>query len=153
MNKFVTSTVVVLGMVGSLGWGTVAQAKTKWTAGSPKQFRGAWVQLRVKHSGEDTDISANSLLLSKTSVMVMTDFGDQAYGGKHLAYHVNQGTYYLRDYFAPEKIWNYTKITRHGKKVTLQEYGKRKPGKSFKQVTAKAVHLKYHAEASAALLK
>ncbi|WP_143463054.1 hypothetical protein [Levilactobacillus enshiensis] len=153
MNKFVTGAVVVLGMVGSLGWGTTAQAKTQWTAGSPKQLRGAWVQLRVKHIGTDTDVSANALMLAKDSVTVMTGFGDQAYGGKHLAYHVKRGTYYLRDYFDVEKTWNYTKITRHGKKLTLQEYGKRKPGKPFQQVTAKAVHLKYNAKASAVLLK
>ncbi|MFC6261036.1 hypothetical protein [Levilactobacillus fujinensis] len=153
MNKFVTGAVVVLGMVGSLGWGTTAQAKTKWTTGSPKQLRGAWVQLRVKHIGEDTDISANAMMLAKSSVLIMTDFGGQTYGGKHLAYRFNRGTYDLRDYAGPEKTWNYTKITRHGKKMTLQEYGKRKLGKPFKQVTAKAVHLKYNAKASAALLK
>ncbi|MFC6207253.1 hypothetical protein [Levilactobacillus tongjiangensis] len=154
MNKFVTSIAVSAGLFGCLGWGTTtAQAKSKWTAGTPKALRGSWTQHRSHHSGHDTEVSTNAMILTKKWLFVMTDFGGHDYGGNHLVYRQSHGVYRLRAYDTLEKSWSYTKVSRDGKKLTLQKYGKRKSGQHFKHVTSKATHLKYDARASHALLK
>ncbi|WP_407886288.1 hypothetical protein [Levilactobacillus sp. N40-8-2] len=148
MNKLVISTAIALGLAGGFGWGTTAHAQTKWTAGTPKPLRGTWMQYRVQHKGNDTTIYWNNLIATKKTVFIATEFGNQAYGGNHVGYRLHHGVYRLRDYDSSEKVWNYTKITRSGQKLTLQEYGRRRVGKPFKHVAGQIAHLTYNAKVS-----
>lgn len=144
MKKFIIGTVVALGMMGGLGWGTTAHAQTKWTSGTPKALRGTWMQYRVSHSGADTTVEMNALHATPKSWFVMTDFGGQAYGGRHVVYRLSHGVYRLRDFDASEKTWHYSRVKLDGQKLTLSEYGRRRSGQSFKPIAGKPVHLTHN---------
>ncbi|MCT4488728.1 hypothetical protein [Levilactobacillus parabrevis] len=153
MNKFVIGTAIALGIAGGFGWGTTAHAQTKWTAGMPQSLRGIWTQYRVQRKGHDTIVYWNELVATKKTVLIETEFGSQAYGGKRVGYRLSHGIYRLRDYDSSEKVWNYTKITRSGQKMTLQEYGRRHVGRPFKHVSGQVAHLTHNAKLNREALK
>lgn len=155
MNKFITGTIVTVGLITGLGWSTTAKAKAvKWTTGTPKAIRGAWyAKQRVRHIGNDTEITNNAMILTPKWLYVMYDYGTHDYGGNRLAYQKVGKQYRLRAYDSLDNTWSYTKIQRQGKTLQLQKYGTRKAGKSFKAHAGHTYSLQFKSKFSAQLSK
>jgi len=156
MNRFITGTIVVLGLALGCGEATTAQAqaKAKWTPGPPKQLRGVWyAKPRVQHLGHDTtEVTNNAIILIPKWLYVMYDYGTHDYGGNRLAYKKVGQAYRLRSYDSVEKTWAYTKLQRQGKTLKLQKYGTRKAGKAFKSHAGHTYQLQYKPKLSVSVL-